>query len=115
MMFDMVIDNILYNNREPHHARIFNAWTEDWESDILRTRYQENEKRLLKKYKNIRFLDDEYNQTYMISPEILEFKGPTRRNEQYCVVGKPLDWRDGDNLDLMISREINYYFMLLIK
>ena len=31
------------------------------------------------------------------------------------MVGKPLNWRDGDNLDLIISREINDYFMVLIK
>ena len=51
----------------------------------------------------------------MIYPEILEFKGPTRRNKQYCVVGQPLDWRDGDNLDLLLSIDINDDFMVLIK
>ena len=45
----------------------------------------------------------------------MEFKGPTRRNKQYYVVGKPLDWRDGDNLDLLISRDINDDFMVLTK
>ena len=42
MMVDIVLDNIVKNYREPRHARIFNAWIEDWESGILRTRYQEN-------------------------------------------------------------------------
>ena len=51
----------------------------------------------------------------MMSPENLEFKGSTRGNKQYCVVGQPLDWTDGDNLDLLISRYINYDFMVLIK
>ena len=51
----------------------------------------------------------------MIAPEKLEFKGPTIRNKQYCVVGQPLNWRDGDNLDLLISRYINDYFMVLIR
>ena len=51
----------------------------------------------------------------MIAPENLYFKGPNRRNNQSCVVGNPLDWRDGDNLDLLISREINDDFMVLIK
>ena len=74
MMVGMGLDNILHNDREPCHARIFNAWIEDWESDILRTWYQEIEQRLLQKYKNIRFLDDEDNQTYIIDPENLEFK-----------------------------------------
>ena len=51
----------------------------------------------------------------MITPENVEFKGFTIRNKYYCVVGKPLDRRDGDNADLMISIYINYDFMLLIK
>ena len=74
-----------------------------------------SEERLLQKYKNIRFLDDEENQTYIIAPENLEFKGTTRRNKQYFVVGNPLDWRDGSILDLLISIDINDGFMLLIK
>ena len=31
------------------------------------------------------------------------------------MVGQPLDLRDGDNLDLLISREINAYFMVIIR
>ena len=115
MMTGMDLDKIVHNDREPRHARILNAWIEDWESYILRTQDQENGQCLLKKYKNIRFLDDEDNQTYMIAQENLEFKGPTRRNKQYCVVGKTLDWKDGYNLDLLISRYIVDNFMVLIK
>ena len=51
----------------------------------------------------------------MVAPENLEFKEPTRRNEQYYVVGKTIDRRDGDNLDLLISRDINDDFMALIR
>ena len=67
MMVDMGLDNIVHNDRETSHARIFNAWIEDWESYILRIQDQDNEQRLLHKYKNIRFLDDEDNKTYMIA------------------------------------------------
>ena len=67
-MVEMGLDDIVHNDREPRHARIFNSWIEDWESDILITQGQENEQQLLQKYKNIRFLDDEDNQTYMIAP-----------------------------------------------
>ena len=115
MMVDMGLDNIVYNDREPCHARIFNAWIEDLESDILRTRYQENDQRFLQKYNNIRLLDYEDNQTYIIAPENLDFKGPTRRNKQYCVVRQNLNCIDGDNLDILISREIKDDFMVLIK
>ena len=31
------------------------------------------------------------------------------------MVGKPLNWRGGDNLDLLISIEIDDDFMVLIK
>ena len=51
----------------------------------------------------------------MIAPENLEFKGPFRRNTQYCVVGHSLSWRYGDDLDLLISIEINDNFMVLVK
>ena len=115
IMVDMGLDPSVHNDREPHHARIFNAWIEDWESDILITRYQENEQRLLQKYKNIGFFDDEDNRIYMIAPESVGFKCTTIRNTQYCVVGQTLNFRDGDYLELLILRDINDDFMLLIK
>ena len=68
MVVDMGLDNIVHNDREPRHARIFTTWIKDWESDILRTRNQDNYQRLLQKYNNIRFLDDEENQAYTIAP-----------------------------------------------
>ena len=51
----------------------------------------------------------------MLAPDILDFNGTARRNNQYCLVGQPLDWRYGGNLDLLISIEINDDFMVLIK
>ena len=51
----------------------------------------------------------------MISPEKIVFKGPTISNKQYCMVGQTLDWRDGDNADLMISIDINENFIVLIR
>ena len=102
MMVDMGLENIVNHDREPFHDRISNYWIKDWESDILRTRDQENGQHLLQKYKNLRFLDDEENQTYMISQENLEFKGPTISNIEHCVVGKPLNFMDRDNVDLLI-------------
>ena len=115
MMVDMGLDKFFHNDRYRCHDRIFNAWIKNWDADILRSQDQNNEQCLLQKYKNIRFLDDEKNQTNMITPESLEFKGPTRRYKQYFVVGNPLDWNDGDNLDLLISKDINDDFIVLIK
>ena len=76
-MVDMGLNSIVNNYREPQNDRIINAWIKDWESDILITLEQGNEQHLLHKYKNIRFFDDEDNQTYMIAPEIWSLKGPT--------------------------------------
>ena len=71
VMVDMGLDNIVHNDGGPHHASIFNALIKDWVSDNLRKLYQYNEQRLFHKYNNIRFLDDEDNQTYMIAWENL--------------------------------------------
>ena len=60
-MVGVGLDNIVNHDREPRHARIFNAWIDDWESYILRTRDQENEQCLMHKYKNLMLLDDEDN------------------------------------------------------
>ena len=114
-MVDMVIDKNLHHDRETRHARIFNAWIKYWESDTLITRDQDNEQRLHKKYNNLMFLDDEYNHTYTIAPENLEFKGPTRSNRQFCVVIKSPDWKNGYTVDLLISIYINDDFIVLIK
>ena len=46
-MVDIVIDNIVNNDRKTHHARIFNTSIKDWESQIPKKRDQENNKNLL--------------------------------------------------------------------
>ena len=115
MMVDMGLDTIVHHVRELRHARIFNTCIEDWESDILRKRNTENDQRLLQKYKNLGFLYYEDNKTYIIAQGNLEFKGPTIRNKQYRLVGQPLNCRDGDNLDRLISIDINDDFMVLVK
>ena len=61
VMVGVGLDNIVNHDREPRHASIFNAWIDDWESYILRTRDQENEQCLMHKYKNLMLLDDEDN------------------------------------------------------
>ena len=58
MIVVMGLDKIMHNDREPRHVRIFITYTEYWESYILITQNQENEQRLLQKYRILRFLDD---------------------------------------------------------
>ena len=111
----MGLDKIVHHDRESQYTRIFNSCIKYWESETRKTRDQENEQRLLQKYNNLRFLDDQDNQTYMIAPENLEFKGSNRKNNQYCLVRQTLDGMDRHNVDLLISRDINDDFMILIK
>ena len=47
MMVDKGLDKIEHHDRVPCHAIILNAWIEDWESYILITQDQDNEKNLL--------------------------------------------------------------------
>ena len=47
MIADMGLDNIVNHDRELCHIRTFNAWIDDWKSDILRTQDQDNDKRIL--------------------------------------------------------------------
>ena len=42
VMVGMGLDNIVHNDREPCYAKIFNAWIEDQESEILIAQDQEN-------------------------------------------------------------------------
>ena len=51
----------------------------------------------------------------MIASDILDFKGTTITNNHYCMVGQPLNWRYGNNVNLLISIETNEYFIVLIK
>ena len=42
IMIDMGLENIVHHDRYPHHDKILNAWIKDWDSDIPRTRDQDN-------------------------------------------------------------------------
>ena len=55
-MVEMGLDNIVHHDREPYNARIFNACIKEQDSEILRTRYHENDQHLLQKHKNLRCL-----------------------------------------------------------
>ena len=51
----------------------------------------------------------------MIVPENLVFKGTTISNKQYFLLGETINWRDGDNVELVMSIYINDDFMVIIK
>ena len=73
----------------PVHTRVFRAWTEDWEKEILKTNDCVAEAKLLEKYKGLVFFDPDNKCHYTICSKNLEFfKG---RNGGWCVIGVPAD------------------------
>ena len=70
--------------QRPASSRIFRAWVEDWEKEILLTNDCVVEARLLEKYKNLVFFDNNDQVTYTVFEKNLEFH---RRNKRKGIVG----------------------------
>ena len=101
------------HERQLPQKRTFNAWIEDWEKELLQKRNQKAEAKLLKKYKNLLFVDDNDNKLYEVAPENLEWKG-SRKERGWCVVAQPPGWKDGDDENLLQSRAISAELITLI-
>lgn len=59
--------------KEPSTHRIFRAWLEDWENEILRKQDCVCEARLLAKYKNLVFNDPDTGSTFTVYDRNMEF------------------------------------------
>ena len=70
--------------QRPATSRIFRAWVEDWEKEILLTNDCVVEARLLEKYKNLVFFDPDDQVTYTVVEQNLEFH---QRNKRKGIVG----------------------------
>ena len=60
-------------------VRVFRAWLEDWEEDMLRHDDPVAEARLLEKYKNLVFFDPDTQTTFTIHDKNLEYHRKKRR------------------------------------
>ena len=71
----------------PVHTRVFRAWVEDWEKEILRKDDCVAEAKLLEKYKGLVFFDPDNECHYTIFSKNLEFhKG---RSGGWHLIGIP--------------------------
>jgi len=72
-------------------------YLEDWEKDAIKHKLKSNEFKLLEKYKNLVFLDDDVDgvaKLYKIWPRNLEWKTKDKRNKEtpcYCILAKEID------------------------
>lgn len=85
--FDHQLENFGVNTEElkkPATARIFRAWVEDWEEELLMQNDCVAEARLLEKYKNLVFLYPDNNVTYTIHDKNLEYH---RKNKKRGIDG----------------------------
>ena len=65
--------------KKPAANRIFRAWIEDWETELLMKNDPVAEAQLLEKYKGLVFVDPNYGTTYTIHDKNLEFQRRNRR------------------------------------
>ena len=70
--------------KKPAATRIFRAWLEDWEEEMLRQNDPVAEAQLLEKYKNLVFHDPDNDTTYTVHDKNLEYH---RRNKKKGIDG----------------------------
>ena len=73
--------------------RIFRAWIEEWEEDLLKKNDILAEVRLLEKYKDLVFYDPDNDCIYTVWHKNLEWQ--RGRNGGWCLIGCPMN----DDLD----------------
>lgn len=67
------------NLRQPKIHRIFRAWLEDWEKELLEVNDCVAEARLLEKYRDLMFLDPDTNKTFKVWGGNLEYHRGSRK------------------------------------
>ena len=73
--FDLQLEKFdvdLENFKEPATARIFRAWVEDWEKDMMKKNDCVAEATLLEKYKDLVFNDPDENRIFTVAKQNIE-------------------------------------------
>ena len=66
--------------------RIFRAWLEAWETEVIKKQDPVNEAKLLQKYGGLMWLDPDTDKKFMASREVMHWN-PMRDCRGYCVKG----------------------------
>ena len=80
--FDLQLSNFgldVEDLRQPKIHRIFRAWLEDWEKELLEVNDCVAEARLLEKYRDLMFLDPDTNKTFKVWGGNLEYHRGSRK------------------------------------
>ncbi len=80
--FDLQLSNFgldVENLRQPKIHRIFRAWLEDWEKELLEVNDCVAKAWLLEKYRDLMFLDPDTNKTFMVWGGNLEYHRGSRK------------------------------------
>ncbi len=67
------------NLRQPKIHRIFRAWLQDWEKELLEVNDCVAEEQLLEKYRDLMFLDPDTNKTFKVWGGNLEYHRGSRK------------------------------------
>ena len=92
--------------KKPATKRVFRAWIEDWEKDLIMQNDCVAEAQLLEKYKGLVFVDPNFGTTYTIHDKKLDWK---RRDKKKKIDG---GWHvlgvdeDDDNETYVIEQEL---------
>lgn len=101
--FDLGLDKfgVEINMEAVDERAIFNNYMEDWEESCIKNRSKSNEHLLLKKYRGVRFYDDDTGEVFVIAKN-LEWKKKTKGDKRTpcygivaCLVGDDDDDDDG--------------------
>jgi hypothetical protein len=76
-------------------TKIFRAWLEEWEKEILEVNDPVHQARLLEKYGGMVWHDPDFNEMLTANSDMMFFS--RKRGERgYCVYGVKETWREGD-------------------
>ena len=95
--------------KEPATTRIFRAWVEDWEEELLRKNDCVAEARLLEKYKNLVFLDPHTKCTFTVESQNLQFRRG-RKDGGWKLICEPNDdTQEVKPFDIPLANELIGY------
>lgn len=102
----------------------FVCYEEAWEADAIKNKLNLNEFKLLQKYKDVRFYDDDEEQIFKVISTNLDWKKKDKQDKStpcYVLLAKPVREEEGeeegsDNGDeSIVSYHINDFFFDMVK
>jgi hypothetical protein len=98
--------------RTDRPVRRYNAWFEEWEKKAVKKNDSVVEQKLLRKYENLEFLDQDDQTRYRIIPDNLDWK----KRLGWHVMAAPLKYKgDGTDDDLLESFKIDDGLIVMIE